>query len=134
MISSAFLPNAPRDLCYYTLYREVFFWERSPELFCRLGHILPCTSIALFLLWPPSLKPFLKAMAALSAFVLLLPVVAVVFFWRPATPLIDRFIFVCLRPRIGELVFLEPEECETAVVVWVQECSAGLCTLLAFLA
>ena len=49
-------------------------------------------------------------------------------------PLINCLVFVCLCPRTGEFVFLEPEERKTAVVVGVQECSAGLCTLLAFLA
>ena len=49
MISSPFLPNAPRDICYSTVYGEVFFLARSPELFGVLYPIFPRTSRALFL-------------------------------------------------------------------------------------
>lgn len=78
--------------------------ERSSELFCVLDHIFSHTSIALFLLWPSSLIPFLVVIATLSAFVLLLPVIA--FFYRPSIPLLNFLVFGCLLPT-WDLSFLK---------------------------
>ena len=94
-ISSPLPTNAPRDICY-PAYGEVILLERSPEWFCVLDHLYPCTLVALLVLWPSPLISFLKVMAALSAFVLLLPVIV---FYRPFMPLISYLVFVCLDPR-----------------------------------
>lgn len=103
-------------------------WERSPELFCVLYHVFPCTSIALLLLWPSSSIPFLKVMPALSAFVLLLQVIN--FFCRLSTSLINFLVFECLHQR-QNLYFLNLKEWQLSIT-GTNEFSPRLCTILAF--
>jgi len=100
-ISSRFLSNAPRDSCCYPAYAEVVLLERSPKWFCVPDHLFPCTSRALFPLWPSPLISFLKVRAPLSAFLLVLLVICC----RPSMPPVNCFILlVVLRPVLDSPV------------------------------
>lgn len=101
-LGSAMLPGGLDNLkgLFQTRRFYVTCSERSPEWFCVLYHIFPCTSLSIFLLWPLPSISFLKVMeliATLSDFVLLLLIIFIS--CRASMSLINCSVFVCLDPK-----------------------------------